>query len=94
MKFEFNIITQSFPKDTLLAFRKCFDCFGKTEILRIDGRLTSLGATILELTPDIYLGDDGEFCLAFGYNKFNYSDFISRIVTNSLKGYEANVPVR
>ena len=94
MKFEFNIITQSFSEDTLGSFRKCFDSLGKAEMLRIDGRLTERGVTILELTPDIYLGDDGEFCLAFGYEKFNYSKFISRIVTNSLKGYEANVPVR
>lgn len=93
-QFEFESLDNAFSADHLTAFRNCFSKLGKTELLRIDGRINSNGdVTILELTPDIYLGADGEFCNAFGYDQSTYGDFISLLIDNCLKGYEASVPM-
>lgn len=94
-RFEFESLDSAFPPPVFAAFRNCFDKLGKMELLRIDGRITPDGSvTILELTPDIYLGADGEFCNAFGYNQNTYHDFVSLLIDNCLKGYKAGMPVR
>ncbi|AJW99311.1 hypothetical protein QHI69_19455 [Burkholderia gladioli pv. gladioli] len=91
--FEWEALTQMFPQESLDAFRSCFTRLGKVELLRIDGRVRGNDVVILELTPDIYLGDDGEFCRAFGHNETNYDTFISRLVSNCLEGYKAGMPM-
>lgn len=91
--FEWEPLTQLFTEESLEAFRSCFARLGKVELLRIDGRVRGDEIVILELTPDIYLGDDGEFCRAFGYDETNYDAFISRLVSNCLEGYKASMPV-
>lgn len=93
-KFEWEDLLSSMPGNILDAFRNCFTGLGKVELLRIDGRIRENDVVILELTPDIYLGDDGEFCRALGYDETNYDAFISRLVSNCLEGYEAGMPMR
>ncbi|MCA1325093.1 hypothetical protein [Herbaspirillum sp. alder98] len=92
--FVFEDLNKSIEQSVNEAFLDCFDRLGKTELLRIDGRITpDNSVVILELTPDIYLGPDGEFCSAFGYNEKTFKEFISQLVTNSLEGYGSSVPM-
>ncbi|HEX7747305.1 MAG TPA: hypothetical protein VF445_01015 [Bordetella sp.] len=91
--FEWEQLAQLFSEERMDAFRSCFARLGKVELLRIDGRVKENDVVILELTPDIYLGGDGEFCRAFGYDETNYDAFISRLVFNCLEGYKASMPV-
>lgn len=94
-RFEFESLNDAFSPQILTAFKKCFDNLGKVELLRVDGRITPQGdVTILELTPDIYLGADGEFCSALGYTHGTYGDFVSLLIDNCLKGYKASMPMR
>ncbi|MBB3211648.1 D-alanine-D-alanine ligase [Herbaspirillum sp. Sphag1AN] len=94
-RFAFEDLKTSFQEETVEAFIDCFHRLGKTELLRIDGRITKDNEIIiLELTPDIYLGADGEFCSAYGYDEKTFNNFISRIVSNSIKGYKASMPMR
>lgn len=93
-RFLFEDLKHLFQAEKLNAFKDCFNILGKTELLRIDGRMTERGEPIiLELTPDIYLGADGEFCSAFGYSEQNFDQFISHIVRNSVEGYKASMPM-
>ena len=89
----FATLPSSFLASFHDQFRQCFRSLGKVELLRIDGRVTPEGDFIvLELTPDIYFGPDGEFCLAFGAER-DYGSVISRIIGNSIEGYGAKMPM-
>ncbi|SRR5216684_8344375 len=92
--FEFELITDTFTPELITAMEDCFCRLGKVDLLRIDGRLSDKNVSIVELTPDIYLGEDGEFCLAFAPAHAGYAEFISRVVGYCLERYKAHVPVR
>jgi D-alanine-D-alanine ligase len=91
--FQIEIITETIDKNFIDLLKKCFVSLGKVDLLRIDGRINEKGIVVIELTPDIYLGADGEFCQTFGYDESNYTYFVSRIINNCLKGYKAHMPV-
>lgn len=73
--------------------RDCFARLGKVDLLRIDGRQTASGCIVIELTPDIYLGADGEFATTYGAVNGGYRGFVSEVVRNCVEGYGAEFPV-
>ena len=77
----------------LEAMADCFHKLGKVELLRIDGRLRGEDCRIIELTPDIYLGADGEFATAHRSVHGGYDHFVSDLVRNCVEGYGAEFPV-
>lgn len=77
----------------LNRMRNCFDRLGKVDLLRVDGRVLDGRCCILELTPDIYLGSDGEFAAGFRDLYPAYDDFISAVVRKCLERYRADLPV-
>jgi D-alanine-D-alanine ligase len=93
LAFQFDLITEQINENELTAMKRCFESLGKVELLRIDGRLNKAGLFIIELTPDIYLGSNGEYFLALRNRFTAYSNLIARIVSNSLKWYQAEMPV-
>lgn len=93
LEFELEMVTSQFDEAVIEAMRRCFRSLGKVELLRIDGRQNETGVFIIELTPDIYLGSDGEYCQALKKPTAAYSDMIRSIIANSLEGYQAQVPM-
>ena len=79
-------------EEVTAAMKECFAILGKVDLLRIDGRLAQDGTcSIIELTPDIYMGADGEFATAFDRN--GYRGFVSDVVRNCIEGYGAEFPM-
>lgn len=93
LEMEFENLAGALDEPTLARMQDCFLRLGKVELLRIDGRLGPDGCTVIELTPDIYLGSDGEFAVAHGRDCGGYEGFVSRVVANCIDRYEAQPPV-
>ena len=83
----------SLPPMMTGAMERCFRGLGKVDILRIDGRLDGTEWSIIELTPDIYLGSDGEFARCYSTGPDGYEGFVSYVVRNCIEGYGAQFPM-
>ena len=94
LAMDFKALDGQFRGEDLFAMRDCFTRLSSPGLLRIDGRLTANGPVIIELTPDIYLGPDGEFSQAFLPTFGSFEALISTVIHNCLEGYGANMPVR
>lgn len=73
--------------------KKVLFYFEKTGLFRIDCRIKGDEPIIIELTPDIYLGADGEFVAALSGVCPNYLDVIGIIIRDSLEWYGAEMPM-
>lgn len=70
------------------SFEQIFFQIGKTEILRIDGRVNKKGEFFLiELTPDAYLGKRGSTAFCAAQNNIAYEQMLELILQNAFKGY-------
>ena len=69
-------------------FKEIFFNIGKTELLRIDGRIDKNGNfRLIELTPDAYLGQRGSTTFCAMQNNISYEEMLEFILQNAVKGY-------
>lgn len=69
-------------------FEEIFFNIGKTELLRIDGRIDKNGIfRLIELTPDAYLGRRGSTTFCAMQNGISYEEMLELILKNAVKGY-------
>lgn len=66
-----------------ISCEKLFRLLDKVEIIRIDGRITSNGLTVIELSPDLDLRPDGELAVAF--SEISYPKLLRRLILNTLE---------
>lgn len=59
-----------------------FKSFTKVEFMRIDCRIKDGNTSIIELSPDCYLGLNGAFYEGFRLNKFSFQEMIQMILSN------------
>ena len=75
-------------QDLKNRFKKIFFNIGKTEVLRIDGRVDQNGNfRLIELTPDAYLGKRGSTAFCAKQNSIPYEQMLELILHNAVKGY-------
>jgi len=70
------------------ACRRLFTWLDKVEHIRIDGKLTSAGFVVIELTPETHLGADAEFCGTLAFEGISYPDLLAKMIANSLERYQ------
>lgn len=75
------------------ACERLFKMLDKVEIMRIDGRLTSKGFVVIELSPDLDLRPDGEAAISFADKEGSYPLFLRRLIINSLERAGRQTPV-
>lgn len=69
-------------------FKELFFNIGKTELLRIDGRIDRNGNfRLIELTPDAYLGKRGSTTFCALQNNISYEEMLELILQNAFKGF-------
>lgn len=69
-------------------FKEIFFHIGKTELLRIDGRIDKNGNfRLIELTPDAYLGRRGSTTFCAEQNGISYEEMLDLLLQNAVKGY-------
>lgn len=78
-------VTDLLNENDLLAAKRAFTSFEKVEVMRIDGRFTPEGFCVIELTPDLYLGPDGEISSAFAWRGLSYVEMIGALVRNAIE---------
>lgn len=77
--------------DLKKIFEQIFFQIGKTEVLRIDGRVNKNGDfRLIELTPDAYLGKRGSTTFCAAQNNISYEQMLDLILQNAVKGYLRN----
>lgn len=65
-----------------------YEAMGKMDFMRIDGRVKDGKFTLIEFTPDGYLGEDSSFSDASKENGFSYEDLLRNIIRNALAYYQ------
>lgn len=77
--------------DLKKSFEQLFHQIGKTEVLRIDGRINKDGNfCLIELTPDAYLGKRGSTTFCAAQRNISYEQMLELILQNAVKGYLRN----
>lgn len=77
--------------DLKKSFEQLFYQIGKTEVLRIDGRIDKNGDfRLIELTPDAYLGKRGSTTFCAAQHNISYEQMLELILQNAVKGYLRN----
>ena len=66
---------------------KLFSSLGKMDFMRIDGRMNNGKFTLIELTPDAYLGSSSSFKDALLISGNDYQELIKSIIRTALAGY-------
>lgn len=79
---DYIVSNRTSPEDRERAI-KLFKSFEKVEYMRVDGRVSSRGFFLLELSPDCYLGPDCDFEVALKEQGMNYPDVLKYIIENS-----------
>jgi D-alanine-D-alanine ligase len=72
-------------KESILAMYKSL---GKMDFMRVDGRVNKGSFTLIELTPDGYLGSDSSFGDAYREKGLSHKDLLSNIIRNALDYYQ------
>jgi len=86
LRAEPRYVTGDIDSGTMAAAVKVFRSFDKVDAMRIDGRLGPSGFSVIELTPDLYLGPDGELSAAAAARGFSYTDVLEFLLDSALKG--------
>ncbi len=79
-------MTDALSEAVLTASGRLFNSFDKVDIIRIDGRLTRDDFFVIELSPDLYLGPDGELASAFAMRGLTYVQMIDALLRNAIEG--------
>jgi D-alanine-D-alanine ligase len=80
-----RLVTDMFKEATLAAAVRIFRSFDKVDAMRIDGRLSPDGFYVIELSPDVYLGPEGELSAAAAKHGLNYTGMIRLLLQNALE---------
>lgn len=84
-----TVITDDIDDNLLVRIRSLFQSFNKIEILRVDGRIDSDGNFYLvELSPDVWLGEKSSVFCAFMKNGFTYKEMLESMIENSLSSHQ------
>lgn len=76
-------------QELIESFSKIFFSIGKTELLRIDGRINKKGEFyLIELTPDAYLGKRGSTAFCAKQNNISYEEMLEMLLENAVIDYE------
>jgi D-alanine-D-alanine ligase len=78
-----NLLSENQQKD----IKALYTALGKMDYMRIDGRINANGFTLIELTPDGYMGTDSSFADAARKNKMTYEELLKIIIHNALESY-------
>ncbi len=76
-----NVITTELRSKCNRIFR----LLKKAEVMRVDGRVTSNGFVVFELSPDLDMRPDGELATAFRDRFSTYSMLLKHILINTLE---------
>lgn len=83
-----KIATNLLPENIMNIFKKIFLTLGKTELLRIDGRLDKNGEyRLIELSPDAYLGKRGTTTLCAKSVGYPYEKMLELLIKNAIEDY-------
>ncbi|MFC6551631.1 hypothetical protein [Cohnella cellulosilytica] len=91
--------TIDFQKSNLLSendkgnLQALFQSFDKVEFMRIDGRFHNGNFTLIELSPDCYLGDDCAFYYAFQQQGIKYEDMFRLLIPNAQVAIDFKLPI-
>jgi len=70
-------------------FINLFISLGKVEVIRIDGRISDEKFVLLELSPDMHLGQGWSTATAFAAAGYDYNQMLERLIMNALETYKA-----
>ena len=74
--------------DLKKKFQTLFHSLGKVELMRIDGRLNKDNEfTLIELTPDAYLGKRGSTTFCLNNIGYTYENMLERLLVNAYDDY-------
>lgn len=88
MRLSLRSVRDEIPSSTLDSCWKVFNALDKVEFMRIDGRLSEAGFSVIELTPETHLGADAEFCGSFMAQGYTYSEILAFLIENCLERYQ------
>jgi len=81
-----EVINNSVIDREKIKVKELFKSFTKCELLRVDGRIDKNGNFFcIELTPDVWLGENSSIFHAFSYNGYSYESMLRLIISNSLR---------
>ncbi len=81
---EREIITNEVPTSVQEQLKNAFLGLGKTDFMRIDGRLKDGVFSLIELTPDCSLHPDCFMYKAFSHNGYSYPEMIAALLNQAL----------
>jgi len=80
-------ITEELNPNQQKSILDLFHALGKADYMRIDGRINTEGFSLIELTPDGYLGSDSSFADACKNRNISYENLLIMIINTALDGY-------
>lgn len=87
-KFGHKVITASFDAETKQNIINMYKSMGKTDYIRVDGKIFENKFYLIELTPDPYCAKDSSFAKGIMRNGYSYEQAIGLLIQNSLKYYQ------
>jgi len=80
VKIESQNVSSDFPQRELAKAQELFRMLGKVDLLRIDGRWFNEVFTVIELSPDVYLGPDSTVEEAAKTKGWTYDDLVWNLI--------------
>ncbi len=85
---ESKLITDNFTAIEKSIAEDIFNTLDKVEMLRIDGRVNDSGFFMIELSPDIHLGENATFAKAFAMKGISYKEMLYQLINNSIDNHQ------
>jgi D-alanine-D-alanine ligase len=80
-------VTNELSLDEQVSIKALFRSLGKMDFMRIDGRLNNNGFTLIELTPDAYIGKSSAIADAALLSNLPYKQLLWNIIQTALENY-------
>jgi D-alanine-D-alanine ligase len=81
-------ITDKLNNDQKKSILNMYKALGKMDFMRVDGRVSDGKFTLIELTPDGYLGSDSSFADAYRKNGLDYENVLQDIIRSASTYYQ------
>lgn len=81
-------ITDQLNEEQKANIIRMYKALGKMDFMRVDGRVNNGSFTLIELTPDGYLGSDSSFSDAYQGKGFSYDVLLRDIIRSALTYYQ------
>jgi D-alanine-D-alanine ligase len=81
-------ITNQLNEDQKNNIIQMYKALGKMDFMRVDGRVNNGSFTLIELTPDGYLGSDSSFADAYKGKGFSHNTLLRDIIHSALTYYQ------